>query len=34
MACPHCSESLSPDIVKEFVNKTLFEKYQTFSRNL
>lgn len=34
MTCPHCADQIGPDIIKEYVNKTLFEKYQTFSRNL
>ncbi len=34
MKCPHCGELITPDIVKQYVNSTLFEKYQTFLHNL
>lgn len=32
--CPHCDVKLLPEIIREYVDNTVFKKYNVFLRNL
>jgi hypothetical protein len=34
ITCPHCTAILTPEIISQFVDRTTFDKYKVFVRNL